>query len=67
MKRIPVKIELNHEAPAFVPSVALNLPSQISAVLSSDTVIGSYNNPRSRKGTGIQQLSLSVEFPAEHQ
>ncbi|XP_071147619.1 MAP7 domain-containing protein 2-like [Mytilus edulis] len=36
-KQIPVKIELSHEAPAFVPSVALNLLSQTSAVMPSDT------------------------------
>ncbi|XP_076102597.1 uncharacterized protein LOC143071864 [Mytilus galloprovincialis] len=35
-KQIPVKIELSHEAPAFVPSVASNLLSQTSAVLPSD-------------------------------
>ncbi|XP_076109616.1 uncharacterized protein LOC143078648 [Mytilus galloprovincialis] len=32
-EQIPVKIELRHEAPAFVPSVALNLPPQTPEVL----------------------------------
>ncbi|XP_071175485.1 plectin-like [Mytilus edulis] len=67
-KQIPVKIELSHEAPAFVPSVALNLLSQTSAVLPSDT-----KSPEvtliTDLGlvTGTQKLGLSDEIPAEHQ
>ncbi|XP_076078783.1 uncharacterized protein LOC143048795 [Mytilus galloprovincialis] len=49
-KQIPVHIELSHEAPAFVPSVALNLLSQTSAVLPSDT--------KSPEVTSIPDLGL---------
>ncbi|XP_076113586.1 uncharacterized protein LOC143081749 [Mytilus galloprovincialis] len=67
-KQIPVKIELSHDAPAFVPSVAQNLLSQTSAVLPSN-----YKSPEVTfipdlgLVTGIQKLGLSDEIPAEHQ
>ncbi|XP_052103849.1 uncharacterized protein LOC127737302 [Mytilus californianus] len=68
LKQIPVKIELSHEAPAFVPSVALNLPSQTSAVLPSDTKSPEVTLiPDLGIVTGIQKLGLSEEIPAEHQ
>ncbi|XP_071142064.1 uncharacterized protein [Mytilus edulis] len=67
-KQIPVKIELSHEAPAFVPSVALNLLSQTSAVLPSDTKSPEVTSiPDLGLVTGIQKLGLSDEIPAEHQ
>ncbi|XP_076089919.1 uncharacterized protein LOC143061943 [Mytilus galloprovincialis] len=52
-KQIPVKIELSHEAPAFMPSMALNLLSQTSAVLPSDT--------KSPEVTLIPDLELSTQ------
>ncbi|XP_076084371.1 uncharacterized protein LOC143055113, partial [Mytilus galloprovincialis] len=67
IRHSPVKIELSHEAPAFVPSVALNLPPQTPVVLPSDikspeiTLI-----PDLGIVTGIQKLDLLDEIPAEH-
>ncbi|XP_071150458.1 uncharacterized protein [Mytilus edulis] len=67
-KQIPVHIELSHEAPAFVPSVALNLLSQTSAVLPSDTKSPEVTSiPDLGLVTGIQKLGLSDKIPAEHQ
>ncbi|XP_071122109.1 uncharacterized protein [Mytilus edulis] len=67
-KQIPVKFELSHEAPAFVPSVALNLPPQTSAVLPSDikspevTLI-----PDLGTITGIGEQGVSEKIPVLHQ
>ncbi|XP_071161241.1 uncharacterized protein [Mytilus edulis] len=67
-KQIPVHIELSHEAPAFVPSVAPNLLSQTSAVLPSDTKSPEVTSiPDLGLVTGMQKLGLSDEIPAEHQ
>ena len=67
-KQIPIKIELSHEAPAFVPSVASNLLSQTSAVLPSDNKSPEVTFiPDLGLVTGIQKLGLSDESPTEHQ
>ncbi|XP_052105202.1 uncharacterized protein LOC127738110 [Mytilus californianus] len=80
-KQIPVKIELSHETPAFVPSVALNLPSQTPAVLPTHAKSPEVNVfPDLGTITGIgkqsvlekihvayQKLGVSEEILAEHQ
>ncbi|XP_071123362.1 uncharacterized protein [Mytilus edulis] len=67
-KQIPVKIELSHDAPAFVPSVAPNLLSQTSAVLPSNNKSPEVTFiPDLGLVTGIQKLGLSDESPTEHQ
>ncbi|XP_076074970.1 uncharacterized protein LOC143045968 [Mytilus galloprovincialis] len=67
-KQIPVKIELSHEAPAFVPSVASNLLSQTSAVLPFDNKSPEVTFiPDLGLVTGMQKLGLSDESTTEHQ
>ncbi|XP_071167095.1 uncharacterized protein [Mytilus edulis] len=67
-RQIPVKIELSHDAPAFVPSVAPNMLSQISAVLPSNNKSPEVTFiPDLGLVTGIQKLGLSDESPTEHQ
>ncbi|XP_076102049.1 uncharacterized protein LOC143071561 [Mytilus galloprovincialis] len=67
-KQIPVKIELSHEAPAFVPSVALNLPSQTPEVLPTRTKSSDVNVfPDLGTITGIGKQGVSEKIPVLHQ
>ncbi|XP_071151786.1 merlin-like [Mytilus edulis] len=67
-KQIPVKIELSHEAPAFVPSVALNLPSQTPKVLPTRAKSPDVNAfPDLGTITNIGKQGVSEKIPVLHQ
>ena len=67
-KQIPVKIELRHEAPAFVPSVALNLPPQTPEVLPTRAKSPDVNAfPDQGTVTGIGKQGVSAKIPVSQQ
>ncbi|XP_052069035.1 uncharacterized protein LOC127708232 [Mytilus californianus] len=67
-KQTSVKIELSHEAPDFVPSVALNLPSQTPAVLPTHAKSPEVNVfPDLGTITGIGKQGVSEEIPVAYQ
>ncbi|XP_052090324.1 uncharacterized protein LOC127726993 [Mytilus californianus] len=67
-KQTPVKIELSHEAPDFVPSVALNLPSQTPTVLPTHAKSPEVNVfPDLGTITGIEKQGVSEKIPVAYQ
>ncbi|XP_071151136.1 uncharacterized protein [Mytilus edulis] len=67
-EQIPVKIELRHEAPAFVPSVALNLPPQTPEVLPTRAKSPDVNVfPDLGTVTGIGKQGVSAKIPVLQQ
>ncbi|XP_076082666.1 uncharacterized protein LOC143053771 [Mytilus galloprovincialis] len=67
-EQIPVKIELRHEAPAFVPSVALNLPPQTPEVLPTRAKSPDVNVfPDLGTVTGIGKQGVSAKIPVSQQ
>ncbi|XP_052062914.1 uncharacterized protein LOC127702663 [Mytilus californianus] len=67
-KQTSVKYELSHEAPDFVPSVALNLPSQTPAVSPTHAKSPEVNVfPDLGTITGIGKQGVSEQIPVAYQ